>query len=104
MPFPKTFTWGAAAAAYQIEGAWDADGRAPSVWDVFSHQPGKTFESHNGDVACDHYHRWREDVAAMREIGLQGYRLSLAWPRIQPLGTGRINVKGLAFYDRLIDA
>ena len=104
MPFPKTFTWGAAAAAYQIEGAWDADGRAPSVWDVFSHQPGKTFESHNGDVACDHYHRWREDVAAMREIGLQGYRLSLAWPRIQPLGTGRINAKGLAFYDRLIDA
>ena len=104
MTFPKNFTWGAAAAAYQIEGAWDADGRGPSVWDVFSQQPGKVFENHNGNVACDHYHRWREDVRLMQDLGLQAYRLSLSWPRIQPTGTGKPNAKGLAFYDRLIDA
>ncbi|HTO03560.1 MAG TPA: GH1 family beta-glucosidase [Opitutus sp.] len=103
MTFPKNFTWGAAAAAYQIEGAWNVDGRGPSVWDVFSQQPGKVFENHNGNVACDHYHRWREDVALMKDIGLQAYRLSVAWPRIQPTGTGKPNAKGLAFYDRLID-
>ena len=101
--FPKTFTWGAAAAAYQIEGAWNEGGRGPSVWDVFSQQPGKVFENHTGNIACDHYHRWREDVALMKEGGLQAYRLSLAWPRIQPSGTGKINAAGLAFYDRLID-
>ena len=104
MQFPKNFTWGAAAAAYQIEGAWDVDGRGPSVWDVFSQQPGKVFDNHNGNVACDHYHRWKEDVALMKDIGLQAYRLSLSWPRIQPTGTGKPNAKGLAFYDRLIDA
>lgn len=87
MTFPKNFTWGAAAAAYQVEGAWNEDGRGPSVWDVFSQQPGKVFENHNGNVACDHYHRWREDVAVMKDIGLQAYRLSIAWPRIQPTGT-----------------
>ncbi|MEO7600506.1 MAG: GH1 family beta-glucosidase [Opitutus sp.] len=103
MSFPKSFTWGAAAAAYQIEGAWDTDGRGPSVWDVFSQQPGKVFDNHNGNVACDHYHRWREDIALMKEGGLQAYRMSLAWPRIQPTGTGKINASGLAFYDRLID-
>ncbi len=103
MPFPKTFTWGAAAAAYQIEGAAAEDGRGPSVWDTFSHAPGKVFDGHNGDVACDHYHRWREDIALMKQLGLHAYRLSLAWPRIQPLGTGKPNAKGLAFYDRLID-
>ena len=103
MTFPKNFTWGAAAAAYQIEGAWNVDGRGPSVWDVFSQQPGKVFENHNGNAACDHYHRWQEDVALMKEIGLQAYRLSVAWPRIQPTGTGKPNAKGLAFYDRLID-
>ena len=101
--FSKNFTWGAAAAAYQIEGGWNEGGRAPSVWDVFSQQPGKVFENHNGNTACDHYHRWPEDVALMKEGGLQAYRLSLAWPRIQPLGTGKINAAGLAFYDRLID-
>jgi beta-glucosidase len=103
MPFPKNFTWGAAAAAYQIEGAAAEDGRGPSVWDVFSHQPGKVFEGHTGDVACDHYHRWREDVGLMKQLGLQAYRMSVAWPRIQPLGTGKPNAKGLAFYDKLID-
>jgi beta-glucosidase len=103
MPFPKNFTWGAAAAAYQIEGAAAVDGRGPSVWDVFSHQPGKVFEGHTGDVACDHYHRWREDVALMKQLGLQAYRMSVAWPRIQPTGTGKPNARGLAFYDKLID-
>ena len=103
MPFPKDFTWGVAAAAYQIEGAATADGRLPSVWDTFSHDPGKIFENHNGDVACDHYHRWREDIAIMRELGVRAYRLSLAWPRIIPDGTGAVNEKGLAFYDQLID-
>ncbi|MGC4072877.1 MAG: family 1 glycosylhydrolase, partial [Nibricoccus sp.] len=103
MPFPKNFTWGAAAAAYQIEGAAVVDGRGPSVWDVFSHQPGKVFEGHTGDTACDHYHRWREDVGLMKQLGLHAYRMSLAWPRIQPTGTGKPNAKGLAFYDKLID-
>ncbi len=103
MPFPKNFTWGAAAAAYQIEGAAAVDGRAPSVWDVFSHQPGKVFEGHTGDVACDHYHRWREDVGLMKQLGMHAYRMSVAWPRIQPAGTGKPNAKGLAFYDKLID-
>ncbi len=103
MSFPKHFTWGVAAAAYQIEGAWNVDGRAPSIWDDFSHQPGKIFENHNGDVACDHYHRWREDARLMRDLGAQAYRLSLSWSRILPQGTGKPNGRGLAFYDRLID-
>lgn len=103
MPFPKKFTWGAAAAAYQIEGAWAEDGRGPSIWDVFSQQPGKVFENHNGNTACDHYRRWKEDIALMKEVGVGAYRLSLSWPRIQPLGTGKVNAKGLDFYDRLID-
>ena len=104
MPFPKGFTWGAATSAYQIEGAWNEDARGPSIWDTFAHEPGKVFENHHGDVACDHYHRWREDVALMRELGLPAYRFSLSWPRILPTGTGRPNAKGLAFYDRLVDA
>jgi beta-glucosidase len=103
MSFPKNFVWGAAAAAYQIEGAASADGRGLSIWDTFSREPGRVFEGHTGDVACDHYHRWGEDVALMREVGLKAYRLSLAWPRILPQGTGTPNEKGLAFYDRLID-
>jgi beta-glucosidase len=104
MSFPKNFAWGAAAAAYQIEGAWNVDGRGPSVWDVFSQEQGKVFDNHTGNDACDHYHRWREDVGIMRELGLKNYRMSVAWPRIQPTGTGKPNTKGLAFYDRLIDA
>ncbi|MDR1012068.1 MAG: beta-glucosidase [Opitutaceae bacterium] len=102
--FPKNFTFGAAAASYQIEGAWDADGKGPSVWDIFTHEPGNIFENHTGDTACDHYNRYPEDVALMRTLGVQAYRLSLAWTRIQPEGTGVPNEKGLAFYDRLIDA
>ncbi|MFV9504379.1 MAG: GH1 family beta-glucosidase [Oscillochloridaceae bacterium umkhey_bin13] len=102
--FPSNFTWGVAAAAYQIEGAHDADGRGPSVWDAFCQQPGKIREGHSGAVACDHYHRWAEDVALMRELGVKAYRLSIGWPRVLPQGVGAINQPGLDFYDRLIDA
>lgn len=101
--FPTGFTWGAAAAAYQLEGAWNADDKGISVWDAFSHESGKVFDNHTGDTACDHYHRYREDIGLMREIGLPAYRMSLSWPRILPDGIGRISEKGLAFYDRLID-
>ena len=90
-PFPANFTWGAATAAYQIEGAWNVDGRGPSIWDAFSQEPGRVFENHTGNVACDHYHRWPEDVRLMRDLGLQAYRLSLSWPRILPGGTGKPN-------------
>jgi len=103
MPFPRHFTWGAAAAAYQIEGAVAEDGRAPSIWDVHTHQPGRIFENHNGDTACDHYHRYPEDVRLMRELGVGGYRMSISWSRVIPQGTGKPNPKGLAFYDRLFD-
>ncbi len=102
-PFPKNFCWGAAAAAYQIEGAWNEDGKGPSIWDDFSHRPGKTFLGHTGDVACDHYHRYKQDVKVMKEIGLKGYRFSVSWPRVIPKGTGAINPKGLDFYNRLVD-
>ncbi|MES1167820.1 MAG: family 1 glycosylhydrolase, partial [Oleiharenicola lentus] len=104
MSFPSNFTWGAAAAAYQIEGAVAEDGRAPSIWDTHSHQPGRIFEGHTGDVACDHYHRWPEDVALMRNLGIQAYRMSISWSRVIPKGTGKPNPKGLAFYDKLFDA
>ncbi|MEV4098993.1 GH1 family beta-glucosidase [Nonomuraea sp. NPDC049649] len=98
------FLWGTATAAYQIEGAADEDGRGPSVWDTFSHEPGRTREGHTGDVACDHYHRWPEDVALMAGLGVNAYRFSIAWPRVQPAGSGPVNARGLDFYDRLVDA
>ena len=101
--FPPGFLWGAATASYQIEGAVAEDGRGPSIWDTFSHTPGNTKNGDTGDVACDHYHRWREDIALMREMGLQGYRFSVAWPRILPAGRGAVNAAGLDFYDRLVD-
>lgn len=101
--FPSDFTWGAAAAAYQIEGAWDTDGKAPSVWDMMAEQKGKVWEGHTGRVACDHYQRYRSDVALMKAMGLQAYRLSVCWPRVQPGGTGPVNQAGLDFYDRLVD-
>ena len=104
MAFPKEFTWGAAAASYQIEGAANEDGKGPSVWDMFCKKPGAVFQGHTGDVACDHYHRYREDVGLMKQIGLQAYRLSISWPRVLPTGVGAPNEAGLAFYDRLIDA
>ncbi|MGW5329201.1 GH1 family beta-glucosidase [Streptomyces sp. NPDC004014] len=101
---PHDFLWGTATAAYQIEGAVAEDGRSPSIWDTFSHTPGKIANDDNGDVACDHYHRWREDIGLMRRLGTNAYRLSVAWPRVIPGGTGAVNAKGLAFYDELVDA
>lgn len=101
--FPPHFLWGAASAAYQVEGAWNADGKGLSVWDLFTRIPGKTFKGSNGEVAVDHYHRYREDVALMAEMGLKAYRFSLSWPRIYPRGRGEINNAGLQFYSKLID-
>lgn len=101
--FPEGFLWGAATAAYQIEGGVQEGGRARSVWDTFCRWPGKVYKGHTGDVACDHFHRWREDVALMKSLNLNAYRFSLAWPRIMPDGTGAVNEEGIAFYDRLID-
>ena len=103
MPFPKSFTWGAAAASYQIEGAANEDGKGPSVWDMFCKKQNTVFQGHTGDVACDHYHRYRDDAALMKQIGLNAYRLSISWPRVLPEGVGRVNEAGLAFYDRLVD-
>ncbi len=101
--FPSGFTWGAATAAYQIEGAVDEDGRGASIWDHFSHTPGRVRNGDTGDVACDHYHRYRDDVSLMADLGLGAYRLSVSWPRVLPQGTGRPNEAGLGFYDRLVD-
>ncbi|MEU1722233.1 GH1 family beta-glucosidase [Nonomuraea sp. NPDC005692] len=103
MKFPEEFVWGAATASYQIEGAVEEDGRGRSIWDTFSHTPGKVAGDDTGDVACDHYHRYKDDVALMRELRLRAYRFSVAWPRVQPEGTGPINPRGLAFYDKLVD-
>jgi beta-glucosidase len=102
--FPDGFLWGAATSAYQIEGSPLADGAGVGIWHRFSHTPGRTLHGGTGDVACDHYRRWREDVALMRELGLGSYRFGLAWTRILPEGTGRVNPKGLEFYSRLVDA
>jgi beta-glucosidase len=101
--FPSTFIWGAATASYQIEGAWDEDGKGESIWDRFSHTPGKIRNGDTGDVACDHYHRWREDVALMKEWGLHAYRFSISWPRLLPQGQGHVNPAGVDFYSRLVD-
>src|SRR6266496_5442378 len=97
------FVWGAATAAYQIEGAVAEDGRAPSIWDTFSRIPGAVDNGDTGDLACDHYHRWPEDVALMRRLNVGAYRFSVAWPRVLPEGRGRVNQRGLDFYDRLVD-
>ncbi len=101
--FPKTFYWGAATAAFQIEGAWNEDGKGESIWDRFGHTPGRIKDGSNGDIACDHYHRYREDVELMRALNLTSYRFSVAWTRIQPQGAGKPNPKGLDFYSRLVD-
>ncbi len=101
--FPDGFTWGAATAAYQIEGAWNADGKGPSVWDAYTQQKGKIWDNDSGAVACDHYHRYASDVKLMGELGLQAYRMSISWPRVMPEGTGAVNQAGLDFYDRLVD-
>ena len=101
--FPENFIWGAATASYQIEGAWDAHGKGESIWDRFSHTPGKVERGDTGDVANDHYHLWRKDIGIMKKLGLQAYRFSTAWPRILPKGRGRVNQKGLDFYSKLVD-
>ena len=101
MSFPNEFVWGAATAAYQIEGATEADGRGESIWDRFSHTPGRVANGDTGDRACEHYYRWREDLDVMSSLGLQGYRFSISWPRIQPDGRGPANQKGIDFYRRL---
>ena len=102
-PFPHGFLWGTATASYQIEGAAYEDGRGLSIWDTFSHRPGSVWNDDNGDVACDHYHRYVEDLDLMRDLGVGSYRFSVAWPRIQPEGKGPANQVGLDFYRRLVD-
>ncbi len=103
LTFPHNFLWGAATSAYQIEGAWNEDGKGESIWDRFSHTPGTIEDGSTGDVACDHYHRWPEDIALMKEMGLKAYRFSVSWPRILPAGRGKVNQAGLDFYSRLVD-
>ncbi|MBL8887230.1 MAG: beta-glucosidase [Phycisphaerales bacterium] len=115
MSFPANFTWGAASSAYQIEGAWNQDGRGPSIWDTYCHAvpteggPGynplkpNVYQGHTGDVACDHYNKYKEDVGIMKSIGLKAYRFSIAWTRVMPDGAGAVNAKGLDFYDRLVN-
>lgn len=102
--FPNGFLWGAATSAYQVEGSPLADGAGPSNWHRFSHTPGRTARGETGDAACDHYARFRDDVALMRELGLKAYRFSVSWSRVMPEGTGRVNPSGLGFYERLVDA
>jgi beta-glucosidase len=101
--FPKGFYWGTATSSYQIEGAWNEDGKGASIWDTYAHTPGKIRNGDTGDVANNHYHRYKEDVALMRSIGANAYRFSIAWPRVFPQGTGAPNSKGIDFYDRLVD-
>ena len=100
---PPTSVWGASTSSYQIEGAVDVDGRGKSIWDVFCHTPGKVRDGDTGDVACDHYHRWPEDVELLARGGFKAYRFSTAWPRILPAGSGAVETRGLDFYDRLVD-
>jgi beta-glucosidase len=102
--FPKGFFWGTATAAYQIEGGWNEDGKAESIWDRFAHTPGKIKNGDTADAACESYHRWREDIALMRTMNLSSYRFSISWPRVQPLGSGAVNSKGMDYYSRLVDA
>lgn len=101
--FPDGFLWGTATSSYQIEGAWNEDGKGESIWDRFSHTPGKVKNDETGDVANDHYHRWPEDIQIMKDLGLKAYRFSISWPRILPAGRGEVNQAGLDFYSRLVD-
>ncbi len=102
--FPNGFFWGTATASYQIEGAWNEDGKGESIWDRFAHAPGKIKNGDTGDVACDSYHRWRDDIALLRAMNQNSYRFSISWPRIQPSGSGAPNSKGVDYYSRLVDA
>src|SRR5262245_44945893 len=99
----RPFVWGTSTASYQIEGAVAEGGRRASIWDTFAHTPHKVERSETGDVACDHYHRYKEDIALMRELGVNAYRFSVSWPRILPDGTGKPNSQGVDFYNRIID-
>ena len=101
--FPDKFIWGVATSSYQIEGAWNEDGKGESVWDDICHNTKIVKNSDNGDIACDHYHRFKEDVKIMKDLGLNAYRFSVSWPRIFPSGKGKINPKGAEFYDNLIN-
>ncbi|MGZ6273983.1 MAG: family 1 glycosylhydrolase, partial [Candidatus Limnocylindrales bacterium] len=101
--FPADFTWGAATAAYQVEGAVRTDGRGESIWDRFAHTVGRIADGSTGDIACDSYHRYRDDVALLAQLGLTAYRFSLSWPRVMPSGRGAVNGAGLDFYERLVD-
>ncbi|MCL2067999.1 MAG: GH1 family beta-glucosidase [Treponema sp.] len=104
MGFRDDFVWGAASASYQVEGAVNEDGRGACVWDMFCKEPARILDGSSGDIACDHYHRYKEDIAIMKELGLKAYRFSIAWPRVIPGGDGKVNEKGLDFYERLVDA
>ena len=101
--FPDDFVWGCASSAYQVEGAWNEEGKGPSIWDTFVHTPGRIINGETGDITVDHYHRYKEDVALMKELDLDAYRFSTSWSRILPNGTGVVNQAGLDFYDRLVD-
>ncbi len=101
--FPKDFLWGVATCATQIEGGWNEDGRGASIWDHFASQPGKIANGDTPAVACDHYHRCQEDIGHLKQLGVKSYRFSFAWPRVLPEGVGRVNRKGLDFYERLVD-
>ena len=104
MSFRKDFAWGVATASYQIEGAWNEDGKGLSVWDVYTHEAGRIKDGTTGDVACDHYHRFQDDVKLMKELGIRAYRFSLSWPRLIPNGVGELNLAGVKFYSDLIDS
>ncbi|GIS37557.1 MAG: hypothetical protein Ct9H90mP9_5870 [Pseudomonadota bacterium] len=101
--FPNQFLWGVSTSSYQIEGAIHSGGRGESIWDRFSSLPGRIADGSSGEMACDHYHNWEEDLGLIQEMGAGAYRFSTAWPRIQPLGSGRFNTEGLQFYSRLVD-
>lgn len=101
--FPKNFEWGTATAAYQIEGAYNKDGKGESIWDRFSNIPGKIYENHNGNIACDHYYKWDDDIKILKELGIKTYRFSISWPRVMPYGKVWVNQKGMDFYKRLIN-
>ncbi len=103
LTFPKGFKWGVAASAYQVEGAWNEDGKGESIWDRFCHTPGKIIHGETGDTAIDHYHRYKEDISLMSSLGIPAYRFSVAWTRILPEGRGKVNQKGLDFYSALVD-
>ena len=101
--FRGDFLWGSASAAYQVEGGWDQDGKGKSIWDIYTKKEGTTYKNTNGDIAVDHYNRYKEDVSLMAEMGLKAYRFSIAWTRIYPNGRGKVNEEGLKFYENLID-